>query len=177
VDRFRADQVFYHARKEAYRFRHYSSRDLSIRFRLSASRFRNSKRGLRALRGNHLPVVVVVGGAFVAFQYFLSGGALPSGMDSLPLTNCSSVSRFASCGFFVEAGLVEEFFFRALVQSHLAAAFKSEVSGTVLMSPIFGLAHAPGFIFVMLAKLKDSAQIPVRSTRSPIRSLFWQSAE
>jgi membrane protease YdiL (CAAX protease family) len=29
----------------------------------------------------------------------------------------------------------------------LAAAFKSEVSGVVLMSLIFGLAHAPGFIF------------------------------
>jgi uncharacterized protein len=48
---------------------------------------------------------------------------------------------------FVEAGLVEEFFFRALVQSQFAAAFKSEVSGVVLMSLIFGLAHAPGFIF------------------------------
>jgi membrane protease YdiL (CAAX protease family) len=75
---------------------------------------------------------------------------------------------------FVEAGLVEEFFFRALIQSHLAAAFKSEVSGTVLMSLIFGLAHAPGFIFVMLAKLKHSAQIRARSTQSPIRSLSWQ---
>jgi membrane protease YdiL (CAAX protease family) len=47
----------------------------------------------------------------------------------------------------VEAGLVEEFFFRGLAQSHFAAAFKSEVSGIVLMSLIFGLAHAPGFIF------------------------------
>ena len=43
--------------------------------------------------------------------------------------------------------VAEEFFFRALVQSQLAAAFKSEVSGVVLMSLIFGLAHAPGFIF------------------------------
>jgi len=46
-----------------------------------------------------------------------------------------------------EVGLVEEFFFRAVIQSQLAAAFKSEVSGVVLMSLIFGLAHAPGFIF------------------------------
>src|SRR5215470_11818569 len=30
--------------------------------------------GLRALRHSHLPVVLVVGAAFVAFQYFLSGG-------------------------------------------------------------------------------------------------------
>ncbi len=47
----------------------------------------------------------------------------------------------------IEVGLVEEFFFRALVQSRLAAWFKSEVSGVVLMSLVFGLAHAPGFIF------------------------------
>jgi len=43
--------------------------------------------------------------------------------------------------------LVEEFFFRALVQSRFGAWFKSEVSGIVLMSLAFGLAHAPGFIF------------------------------
>jgi membrane protease YdiL (CAAX protease family) len=47
----------------------------------------------------------------------------------------------------IEVGLVEEFFFRALVQSRLAAWFKSEVSGVVLMSLVFGSAHAPGFIF------------------------------
>jgi hypothetical protein len=32
------------------------------------------REGLRALRGSHLPVVLVVGGAFLAFQYFFSGG-------------------------------------------------------------------------------------------------------
>ena len=30
--------------------------------------------GLRALRGNHLPVVLVAGGAFLCFQYFASSG-------------------------------------------------------------------------------------------------------
>src|SRR5207249_1277487 len=32
------------------------------------------REGLRALCRGHLPVVLVVGGAFVAFQYFFSGG-------------------------------------------------------------------------------------------------------
>src|SRR5439155_16233197 len=45
VDRFRADQVLYHSRKEANRFRCHSPRHLSIRLRLSASRFWNSARG------------------------------------------------------------------------------------------------------------------------------------
>jgi len=103
--------------------------------------------GLRALRHNHLPVVVVVGGAFLAFQYFLSGGGAAFRHGQFTVNQLLVGLPLCFMWLFVEAGLVEEFFFRALIQSHLAAAFKSEVSGTVLMSLIFGLAHAPGFIF------------------------------
>jgi membrane protease YdiL (CAAX protease family) len=103
--------------------------------------------GLRALRHSHLPVVVVVGGAFLAFQYFLSGGGAAFRHGQFTVNQLLLGLPLCFIWLFVEAGLVEEFFFRALVQSHLSAAFKSEVSGTVLMSLIFGLAHAPGFIF------------------------------
>jgi uncharacterized protein len=103
--------------------------------------------GLRALRHSHLPVVVVVGGAFLAFQYFLSGGGAAFRHGQFTVNQLLIGLPICFIWLFVEAGLVEEFFFRALIQSHLAAAFKSEVSGTVLMSLIFGLAHAPGFIF------------------------------
>lgn len=44
----------------------------------------------------------------------------------------------------LEVGVVEEFFFRVLLQTRLAAALKSELGGIVLMALIFGLAHAPG---------------------------------
>lgn len=47
----------------------------------------------------------------------------------------------------VEVGLVEEFFFRVLLQTRLAAWLKSEVGGVVLASLLFGLAHAPGLYF------------------------------
>jgi CAAX protease family protein len=102
---------------------------------------------LRALRRSHLPVVLVVGGAFLAFQYFLSGGGASFRQGHFTAYQLLLGLPFCFIWLFVEAGLVEEFFFRALVQSHFAAAFKSEVSGVVLMSLIFGLAHAPGFIF------------------------------
>jgi membrane protease YdiL (CAAX protease family) len=103
--------------------------------------------GLRALCRSHLPVVVVVGGAFLAFQYFFSGGGASFRHGQFTAYQLLLGLPLCFIWLFVEAGLVEEFFFRALVQSHLAAAFKSEVSGIVLMSLIFGLAHAPGFIF------------------------------
>jgi hypothetical protein len=105
------------------------------------------REGLRALRGSHLLVVLVVGGAFLAFQYFVSGGG--ASFRHGHFTPYQLIVGLPLCfiWLFVEAGLVEEFFFRALVQSQLAAASKSEVSGVVLMSLIFGLAHAPRFIF------------------------------
>jgi membrane protease YdiL (CAAX protease family) len=103
--------------------------------------------GLRALCGSHRPVVLVVGGAFLAFQYFFSGGGASFRHGHFTTYQLLLSLPLCFIWLFFEAGLVEEFFFRALVQSHFAAALKSEVSGVVLMSLIFGLAHAPGFIF------------------------------
>ena len=105
------------------------------------------REGLRALRGSHLPVVLVVGGAFLCFQYFFSGGGAGFRREHFSAFQLFVGLPICFVWLFVEAGLVEEFFFRGLVQSQFAAFFKSEVSGVVLMSLIFGLAHAPGFIF------------------------------
>src|SRR5262245_54046893 len=102
--------------------------------------------GLRALCHSHLSVVVVVGGVFLAFQYFLSGGGAAFRHGQFTVNQLLMGLPLCFIWLVIEAGLVEEFCFRALIQSHLAAAFKSEVSGTVLMSLIFGLAHATGFI-------------------------------
>lgn len=46
----------------------------------------------------------------------------------------------------LEAGLTEEFLFRALVQSRLTARLRSPVAGLLGMSVLFGLAHAPGYV-------------------------------
>jgi membrane protease YdiL (CAAX protease family) len=44
----------------------------------------------------------------------------------------------------LEVGVVEEFFFRVLLQSRLSAKLRSELGGIVLMALLFGLVHAPG---------------------------------
>ena len=44
----------------------------------------------------------------------------------------------------VEVGIVEEFFFRALLQERLAAALRSDWGGLVTAALLFGLVHAPG---------------------------------
>lgn len=103
--------------------------------------------GFRALCRSHLPVVIAVGGAFLVFQYFLSAGGAAFRREHFTAFQLLLGLPLCFSWLLFEVGLVEEFFFRALVQSQLAAAFRSETSGTVLMCLVFGLAHAPGFIF------------------------------
>lgn len=116
-------------------------------FRYRLRDFGIQQEGLHALHENHLPMVVIVGGALLAFQFFLGNAAAPIRQGKF--SACQLLFGLPLCfaWLVIEVGLVEEFFFRALVQSRFAAWFKSEVSGVVLMSLAFGLAHAPGFIF------------------------------
>ncbi len=118
------------------------------------------REGLRALRGSHLPVVLIVGGAFVVFQFFLSGGGASFRHQHFTTNQLLLGLPLCFVWLLIEVGLVEEFFFRGLVQSQLAAALKSEVSGIVLMSLIFGLAHAPGFIFRHAGELEGLGPHP-----------------
>src|SRR6266481_3529757 len=89
------------------------------------------REGLRALSGSHLLVVLVVGGAFLAFQYFVSGGGAAFRHEHFTAFQLLLGLPLCFIWLSIEAGLVEEFFFRALVQSQLAAAFKSEMIGIV----------------------------------------------
>jgi len=118
------------------------------------------RQGLRALCGGHLPVVLAVSGAFLAFQYFVSGGGTAFRREHFSAFQLLVGLPLCFMWLLLEVGLVEEFFFRALVQSQLAAAFRSETSGIVLMSLIFGLAHTPGFIFRHAGELEGLGPYP-----------------
>jgi membrane protease YdiL (CAAX protease family) len=102
--------------------------------------------GLRALVTEHLPVVLALSAAILLFQFFLGGGAAPLRHGEFSARQLVIGLPLCFVWLFIEVGLVEEFFFRALLQERLAAWFKSEVTGVALMALLFGLAHAPGFI-------------------------------
>jgi membrane protease YdiL (CAAX protease family) len=111
--------------------------------------------GLRALTGNHLLVVLVLSAIILLFQYFAGSGAAPIRRGEFQASQLAIGLPLCFAWLFLEVGLVEEFFFRAVVQTRLAAWFKSEISGVALMALLFGLAHAPGFI-LRRAGLADS---------------------
>jgi membrane protease YdiL (CAAX protease family) len=102
--------------------------------------------GVRALAGNHLPVVLVLSIAILAFQFFVGNGAAPIRHGEFTARQLAIGLPLCFAWLLFEVGLVEEFFFRALLQARLAAWFESEVSGVALMALLFGLSHAPGFI-------------------------------
>ena len=87
-------------------------------------------RGLRDIAGAHLPVVALLWGVPLTFIWLI-----------------------------LEAGAVEEFFFRVLLQTRLSGVLKSELGAVVLMSLIFGLAHAPG-IYLRTGITQEGLQNP-----------------
>jgi uncharacterized protein len=116
-------------------------------WRYSARDFGFQKAGLRELCRTHLPIILVGSGVLMAFNYFLGGAAAP--LREGKFSGGQLLIGLPLCFIWltIEAGLVEEFFFRVFLQTRLSAWFRSEVTGVVLMALIFGLAHAPGFVF------------------------------
>ncbi len=119
----------------------------ALAWRYSVRDFGFQRDGLRELGRTHLPIVLVASCAVLAFNYFLGGGAAPLREGKFSTLQLLAGIPLCFIWLTIEAGLVEEFFFRAFIQTRLSAWFRSEITGVVLMSIIFGLAHAPGFIF------------------------------
>lgn len=124
--------------------------------------------GLKALAGNHLLVVLVLSAVILLFQYFAGTGAAPIRRGEFNASQLAIGLPLCFAWLFLEVGLVEEFFFRAIVQERLAAWFQSQVSGVALMALLFGLAHAPGFI-LRGAGLHEA----IGTTPSPLDSIAY----
>ena len=77
-------------------------------------------------------------------QLVLGRGALrirEAGMTPAQIAVAAPLAFLYLC---LEVGLVEEFFFRVLVQERIAAASGSDAAAVFAASVLFGLAHAPG---------------------------------
>jgi membrane protease YdiL (CAAX protease family) len=100
----------------------------------------------RRLLGRDGLAVLIIGVAVIAFQYAAGKAAEPfrEGKYAADALQVGLPLAFAWLVF--EVGLVEEFFFRAVLQERLSAFLRSDVAGLFLMALIFGLVHAPGIV-------------------------------
>jgi membrane protease YdiL (CAAX protease family) len=98
------------------------------------------------LRFKRRDLFIALGMAAVllAFQFFFGRGAHEIANAQLSAARLTSAFVFGFVWLCLEAGLVEEYFFRRLLQTGLEQLTRSSVSGIVLASLLFGLVHAPG---------------------------------
>lgn len=94
------------------------------------------------------------------FQYFLSGGAKPVRDGQFSTHQLLIGLPLLFSWLFIETGLIEEIFFRAVLQSRIAVLLKSPVAGIVISGLIFGFAHAPGLYLRGAESEGISEQLP-----------------
>jgi len=105
-------------------------------------------------------VFAVLSVMILLFQYFLSGGAKPVREGQFNAHQLIIALPLLFSWLFIEVGLVEEFFFRAVLQSRISVLFSSPVAGIVVSGLIFGLAHAPGLYLRGAESEGMSEQLP-----------------
>jgi membrane protease YdiL (CAAX protease family) len=93
----------------------------------------------------NLMIMATMAVTILLFQYFLGNGARPVREGVFTSKQLIIGLPLFYVWLIFDVGLVEEFFFRAVLQSRLAAVTKSELGGIILSGLLFGLAHAPGF--------------------------------
>ena len=89
----------------------------------------------------------------IPFQYFAGNGAKPVREGIFSVSQLLISIPISYIWLILVVGIVEEFYFRAFLQSRLSVILKSDVGGVIISAVIFGLAHAPGLY------LRGSGQI------------------
>jgi membrane protease YdiL (CAAX protease family) len=90
------------------------------------------------------PTLIVLGAILIGLLCVVSPSLKQIADTHAPLAVLAWAAPASFVWMAVEAGFCEEFLFRAVLQSRLAAALKTEVGAVVLGATLFGLAHAPG---------------------------------
>jgi uncharacterized protein len=97
----------------------------------------------------------------ILFQYYFSNAGKAIQTTGITTNQISFGIPLAFSWLLLEAGLVEEFFFRALLQSRLSVLLKSATGGIIVTSIIFGLSHAPGLYLRSAESEGISEQLPL----------------
>jgi uncharacterized protein len=112
---------------------------------LVLSRYRIHELMPISLRWRDLRPAVWMALAALLMQSVLGRGLHDIREAHLPLWVLAVATPLSFVWLMIEVGVVEEFFFRVLLQERLAAVLRSPWGGLVVSAVLFGLVHAPGF--------------------------------
>jgi uncharacterized protein len=93
--------------------------------------------------------------AVLLMQLFLGRGLHDIRQAHLPVSSLLVAAALGFAWLVLEVGVVEEFFFRVLLQERLAVVLRSPWGGLVLAALLFGLVHAPG-LYLRTAATQES---------------------
>jgi len=102
--------------------------------------------------------------AVLVMQTVLGRGLRDLGHAQVPAWLAAIAAPLAFAWLLLEVGLVEEFFFRVLLQTRLARVCGSELGGILAAATLFGLVHAPGFYLRTSATLEALGPSPSLAT-------------
>ena len=112
-----------------------------------------------AMPVSHVAVMIAMSLLLLVFESVFGHGLRDVLSAHVPAGTLAIGIPFSMILLAIEAGVVEEFFFRVLLQTRLAAALKSEWAGIFLSSLLFGLVHSPG-IYLRGALAQEGVQNP-----------------
>jgi membrane protease YdiL (CAAX protease family) len=101
---------------------------------------------LRRFDRRHWRAFAVMAALMLALQLTIGRGPKAIAALEQPAWAIALCAPLALVWMTLEAGLTEEFLFRALLQTRASAWLRSETAGVIFMSLLFGLAHAPGYV-------------------------------
>ncbi|HTK94459.1 MAG TPA: CPBP family intramembrane glutamic endopeptidase, partial [Terriglobales bacterium] len=104
-----------------------------------------SFRDLVPLSGRNWAATLVLVVAIMALQCVAGRGLKDMKASGYTAGTLALWAPLAYAWLMVEVGVVEEFFFRAVLQTRIARLLRSDAGGVVIASVLFGLVHAPGF--------------------------------
>ena len=105
--------------------------------------YRSSEWAPSSVQTSHVLVFMGMSVAILVFQSVAGRGMRDIVAAHVPLERLLFGMPLVFLWLALEVGVVEEFFFRVLLQTRLTAVLRSELGGIVLMSLLFGLVHAP----------------------------------
>lgn len=89
-------------------------------------------------------ITIAMSAVLILFQFAFGRGPAVISDAHLPIGTLIGAIALAFVWLAIEAGLVEEYFFRRLLQTRLESLTRSRAGGIVITALLFGLVHAPG---------------------------------
>jgi membrane protease YdiL (CAAX protease family) len=95
-------------------------------------------------RKGFLPILAVVAPALLLLVIFASSNPKVGAVLQLPLATLAWAAPTAFVLVGLQSGFCEEFLFRAVLQTRLAAVLDSQIAAAFLSALLFALSHVPG---------------------------------